>query len=222
MFLSLIVPVVTLLGLSALAGYVCHRFSKGFWRATFAAAGIATILWCGAVHILFLAFAPNELGPPLPGPVFLIFLLATLSAFTMGVFFRKKRSGDETHPRVPLNVLVLSLATLIAAFAFFTSRSADPVTIQKTTNAQEQWHAKHLNSQFSSIRSMLVGESFTEIDDHGYRQYTILAVEEDGLLIEYFSQMDLRLFGENRIEEDSGTIKLKWKTGVAGGNQVDE
>ena len=67
-----------ILGLGAVAGYFCHRYSPRFWPATISAAGIATVLWVGAIYIHFFAVAPSELGPPLLGPVVQVYLIATV------------------------------------------------------------------------------------------------------------------------------------------------
>lgn len=124
-------------------------------------------------------------------------------------------------------VTLLSIATLPLS----ASCSSRPVRTHQTTNAQAEWHLAHLNRRFASIlkatdgitviegwpdnpikSAFSIGQSFSEPDHHGHKKYTIVKVEEDGVVIEYFSRFDHRSFGKDLIEEDRGTVKLKWKS----------
>jgi hypothetical protein len=77
-------PLAIIVGLGALAGLVCHRRSARFWAASLVAAGIAAILWGLGVYLLLWLTAPNELGPPLLGPVLFTFLTALVPAALVG------------------------------------------------------------------------------------------------------------------------------------------
>lgn len=121
-------------------------------------------------------------------------------------------------------------ACLMATLACVMGCNSSSPEITRTTNAQAQWHVDFLNRRYASVfkatngvgvvqgwpgnpkQSVLpVGSSFVEPDDHGHRKYTVLKIEEDGVVLEYFSSFDHTSFGKNLIEEDSGTFKLKWK-----------
>ena len=128
------------------------------------------------------------------------------------------------------NMRILVIAFLIGAMAFSGGCTSRSPRTKQTTNAQADWHVTHLNSRYASVfkatngvgvvdgwpdnptTSVLkVGSSFVEPDDHGHRKYTVLKIEEGGVVFEYFSSFDHRSFGKNLIEEDTGTVKLKWK-----------
>ncbi|WFB34965.1 hypothetical protein P3T73_12430 [Kiritimatiellota bacterium B12222] len=56
-----------------------------------------------------------------------------------------------------------------------------------------------------------IAESFEDSDHHSRNRYTLLSSEDDGVVIHYVCSFDHRSFGQDRVEEDSGIIKLKWK-----------
>jgi hypothetical protein len=128
------------------------------------------------------------------------------------------------------NMKTLIATCLIAVIAIFVGCTSRSPQTKRTTNAQAEWHITHLNSRYASVFKatngvgivdgwpdnpttsvLTVGSSFVEPDDHGHRKYTVLKTEEDGVVLQYFSSFDHRSFGKNLIEEDSGTLKLKWK-----------
>ena len=125
---------------------------------------------------------------------------------------------------------MLIVAIVAASVPMMVCCSQSPVKTTRTTNQQAEWHIKHLNDRYASVSkaaggvdfvegqpdnpkkaTMSVGSTITEPDHHGSTKYTITKIEEDGVVIEYFSCFDHRSFGKQLIEEDTGTIKLKWK-----------
>jgi hypothetical protein len=119
---------------------------------------------------------------------------------------------------------------LIATLICIVGCKSNSPKITRTTNAQAQWHVDFLNRRYASIfkttngvgvvqgwpdipkKSVLnIGSSFDVPDHHGSKKYTVLRIEDDGVVIEYFSCFDHRSFGKNLIEADTGTVKLKWK-----------
>lgn len=123
------------------------------------------------------------------------------------------------------SILLISVIVLMIGCG-----SHGPVKTTRTTNQQAEWHLKHLNDRYASIvktaggvdfveglpdnpkkATMPVGSTIVEPDHHGSRKYTIVKIEGDGVVIEYFSRFDHRSFGKELIEEDRGTFKLKWK-----------
>ena len=121
-------------------------------------------------------------------------------------------------------------ACLIATVLCIVGCESDSPETTRTTNAQAQWHIDFLNRRYASIfeatngvglvqgwpenptTSVLqIGSSFNDPDHHSQKKYTIRRIEDDGVVIDYFSSFDHRSFGKNLIEEDTGTVKLKWK-----------
>lgn len=99
-----------------------------------------------------------------------------------------------------------------------------PVETIETVNKNPQWHVNYLNRRFKAITrdgsginvmrasTMNIGSTINNPDDHGYTRYTLLKIEDDGVVFKYTSSFDHRSFAKNLIEKDSGTFKIKWKS----------
>jgi hypothetical protein len=128
------------------------------------------------------------------------------------------------------NMRTFITSGLIGLCSLFFGCTSQSPQIKQTKNAQKEWHIAHLNIRYASVFKatngvgvvevwpenprttvLSVGTSFVEPDHHGYLKYTVLKIEEDGAVFEYYSSFDHRSFGKNLIEKDSGTFKLKWK-----------
>ncbi len=66
-------PITFIIALGAVFGLVSCKLVNGIYRAALLGALIATIAWLCGVNLLFLLFAPNELGLPLLPPVLYTF-----------------------------------------------------------------------------------------------------------------------------------------------------
>jgi hypothetical protein len=89
--MSTVLPLTIIVALGALAGLFCHRKSSRFWAASSVAAAIATGLWVLGVYLVLWLSAPNELGPPLLGPILLTFVMALVPAALVGWLVRVNR-----------------------------------------------------------------------------------------------------------------------------------
>lgn len=122
------------------------------------------------------------------------------------------------------------LIGLIVIVVIATRPSEVAPMVRQTTNVEAPSYVTILNGQFQSIaRSSngiavsqnwkgkptnfvyAVGQSFVRQDDHGHVEYTVVSVDDLGVVIDYFSRFNLRSLGTNEIHEDSGTFRLKWK-----------
>jgi hypothetical protein len=71
-----LLPVTIIIGLGGLCALIAFRVTQHILIQSVAAALLATAIWVGGTVLLLWATAPNELGPPLPGPIFLTYLTA--------------------------------------------------------------------------------------------------------------------------------------------------
>ena len=86
--MNTVLPISIVFLLGGVSGLVCHRVWKNFLRATMVAALSATVVWGAGVYVLLWTTAPNELGPPLPGPVLLTFVITSVPAALIVVALR--------------------------------------------------------------------------------------------------------------------------------------
>ena len=68
-------------------------------------------------------------------------------------------------------------------------------------------------NQAGSVTSFRIGEggSFSIPDEHSFRKFTVLAIEEQGIRLAYESTFDHRAFGPNRISVDRGVVYLMYR-----------
>ena len=67
--------------------------------------------------------------------------------------------------------------------------------------------------QAGLVTSFRIGEggSFSIPDEHSFRKFTVLAIEEQGIRLAYESTFDHRTFGPNRISVDRGVVYLMYR-----------
>jgi len=93
--MNTILPLAIIAALGFFSSLLTQRWAVHKWSGIFIAAAIATVLWGAGCYTLFWLTAPNELGPPLPGPIFLTYLLA-LAAAAIPVGIGKLKTSLET------------------------------------------------------------------------------------------------------------------------------
>jgi hypothetical protein len=136
-----------------------------------------------------------------------------------------------------LTAILLALPVVVGAVVVGCrpSSGGGNATITNTTDQHRDWHVAFVRSRISYLQpdggqvritgrvfwpssepethAVPVGYRFSFPDDHGSRNYTISAVESDGVLIEYESEFDHTSFGKRLLERDRGQFKLPWARG---------
>lgn len=126
-------------------------------------------------------------------------------------------------------VTAVVVVCMIGTIAFIAYRIEHP-RVKRTIGREAEGHRSRLEQRFSAVfptnngvrlvdswfpshnTNVSVGYSFMEPGDDGnFKTYTVSGIEEDGILIDYLSHFDHRTWGKWLIEEDAGTVKLKWK-----------
>ena len=108
----------------------------------------------------------------------------------------------------------------------------------RTVGNEVQWHIDRCREHIHSItregdgvrivhdgwlmpiprQPLKVGDVFMRgPDEHSSIQYTILAIEPDGIRVEYESAFDHRSFDRNLVSVDTGSIILPWKDSTVNG-----
>jgi hypothetical protein len=139
------------------------------------------------------------------------------------------KGSMKRHTKIIGVAATVLMVCLIITAGFIVYRVEHP-RIKRTIDNEAAWQYRHLCERFSAVfptdngvcfvdswfpnqnTNVSVGYSFEEPGDDGnFRTYTVTRIEEDGVLINYLSHFDHRTFGKWLIEEDTGTVKLKWK-----------
>ncbi len=98
--MNTVFPILIILILGGCSSLLIQRWISNMWLGIVAAAGIATLLWVGAVYVLLWLTAPGELGPPLFAPVLYAFLTALTSAApVMWMIAKKERHANNCVQR---------------------------------------------------------------------------------------------------------------------------
>lgn len=82
--MNAIIPLMIVLVLGGISGYLLHRRTPHWWRASLIAAAIATVVWLLGIYLFLWIAAPSELGPPLLGIVAQTYVLALVPAYFSG------------------------------------------------------------------------------------------------------------------------------------------
>jgi hypothetical protein len=131
--------------------------------------------------------------------------------------------------KLAIGSVALAACLVAGVIIYFQTSERDSPSVKNTTNANPNWHMTFLKSRITSIQpdgksvritgqvfhtmksethSVPVGYKIEFPDDHGFRVYTIAAIESDGIRIEYESEFDHRWSGRKLIERDKGEFKL--------------
>ena len=93
--MNTVLPIMIILLLGGLSALVLHRLKWPFLLRSAAAALLATALWGCGVYLLLWLTAPSELGPPLPGALFMTFLVALAPTLLVGWLIQSRRPAQS-------------------------------------------------------------------------------------------------------------------------------